>query len=112
MKPIRQNKVARLLQKEMGELFEREFKGLLPGTLITVTGAEVSPDLGIVKIYFTVLGKMKPAESLEILMDNKTQIRKELSSRVKHQMRIVPDLRFYIDDSYDAVARIEELLKK
>jgi len=112
LKPIRQNKVARLLQKEMGELFEREFRDLLHGTLITITNAEVSPDLSITKIYFTVLGKIKPVEALEILMTNKTPLRKGLSSRVKNQMRIVPDLRFYIDDSYEAVARIEELLKK
>lgn len=112
MKPIRQSKVARLLQKEMGELFERELRDILPGTFLTVTGAEVSPDLFIAKVYFTVLGKIKPDESLEILMTNKTHIRKELSAKVKHQMRIVPDLRFFIDDSYEAVARIEELLKK
>ena len=112
MKPIRQNKVARLLQKEMGELFSKELRDLLPGTFITITEAEVSPDLGIVKVYFTALGKLKPAEALEILMTNKSHIRKELSDRVKHQMRIIPDLRFYIDDSYDAVARIDELLKK
>lgn len=112
MKPIRQNKVARLLQKEMGEIFEKELRDLLPGTFITVTGAEISPDLSIAKVYFTVLGKIKPAEALEILMTNKAPIRKELSARVKSQMRIVPDLRFYIDDSYEAVARIDELLKK
>lgn len=112
MKPIRQSKVARLLQKEMGEIFGREMKGLLPGTFLTITGAEVSPDLGTAKIFFTVLGRIKPAEALEILMANKTHIRMELSARVKNQMRIVPDLRFYIDDSYDSIARIEELLKK
>jgi ribosome-binding factor A len=112
MEPIRQNKVARLIQKEMGEIFERNLRDLLPGTFITVTGAEISPDLSIAKIFFTVLGKIKPAEALEILMTNKTTIRKELSSRVRNQMRIVPDLRFHIDDSYDSIARIEELLKK
>jgi ribosome-binding factor A len=112
MKPIRQSKVARLLQKEMGEIFERNLRDILPGTFLTVTGAEVSPDLSIAKIFFTVLGKIKPKEALELLMANKSLIRKELSVRVKNQMRIVPDLRFHIDDSYDAVARIEELLKK
>jgi ribosome-binding factor A len=112
MKPIRQSKVARLIQKEMGEIFGKELRDILPGTFLTVTGADVSPDLSIAKIHFTVLGKIKPAEALEILMANKATIRKELSDRVKNQMRIVPDLRFHIDDSYDAVARIEELLKK
>ena len=96
----------------MGEIFERELRGILPGTFLTVTGAEVSPDLSIAKVFFTVLGKIKPAEALELLMANKSLIRKELSDRVKNQMRIVPDLRFHIDDSYDAVARIDELLKK
>lgn len=112
MKPIRQSKVARLLQKEMGEIFEKELRDILPGTFLTVTGAEVSPDLSIAKIFFTVLGKIQPVEALELLMANRTQIRKELSIRVKNQMRVVPDLRFHIDDSFDAVARIEELLKK
>ena len=112
MKPIRQSKVARLLQKEMGEIFGRELRDILPGTLLTVTGAEVSPDLSIARIYFTVLGKIQPNEAMELLMANRAQIRKELSVRVKNQMRIVPDLRFHIDDSFDAVARIEELLKK
>lgn len=112
MQALRLSKVSRLLQKEMGELFGRELKDLTPGTFITVTEAEVSPDLGIAKIHVSVLGKLKPAEALEILMNNKPSIRNELSKKVKHQMRIVPDLRFYIDDSYDAIARIEELLKK
>ena len=112
MKPIRQSKVARLLQKEMGEIFGRELRDILPGTLLTVTGAEVSPDLSIARIYFTVLGKIQPTEAMELLMANRALIRKELSVRVKNQMRIIPDLRFHIDDSFDAVARIEELLKK
>lgn len=112
MKPIRQSKVARLLQKEMGEIFERELRDLLPGTFLTVTGAEVSPDLSVAKIFFTVLGKIKPEEALEVLMANRAPLRKELSIRVKNQMRVVPDLRFHIDDSFNAVARINELLKK
>jgi ribosome-binding factor A len=112
MKPIRQSKVARLVQKEMGEIFERNLRDILPGTFLTVTGAEVSPDLSIAKIFFTVLGKIQPNEAMELLIANKAQIRKELSIRVKNQMRIVPDLRFHIDDSYDSIARIEELLKK
>ena len=112
MKPIRQSKVARLLQKEMGEIFGKELRDILPGTFLTITGAEVSPDLSIAKIFFTVLGKIKATEALEILMNNRAHIRNELSMRVKNQMRIVPDLRFHIDDSYDSIARIEELLKK
>lgn len=112
MATIRQNKVSRLLQREMGDIFQKEGKNILPGALITVTNTEMSPDLSIAKIYVTVLGNIKPKEALEILMQKKSELRHELSHRVKHQLRIVPDLRFYIDESYDAMKHIEDLLKK
>ena len=112
MTTIRQNKVSRLLQREMGDIFQREGRNILPGGLITVTNVEVSPDLSIAKIYVTILGKIKPAEALETLMAKKSELRNELSHKVKHQLRIVPDLRFYIDEQYDAMRRIDELLKK
>lgn len=112
MATIRQNKVSRLLQREMGDIFQKEGKNILPGSLLTVTNVEVSPDLSIAKIYVTVLGKIKPQEALEILMHKKSELRNDLSQKVKNQLRIVPDLRFYIDESYDAMRHIEELLKK
>ena len=111
MTTIRQNKVSRLLQKEMGDIFQKEEKHLFTGGLATVTNVEVSPDLSIAKVYISLLN-LKPKETLEMLMNRKSEIRNRLSERVKHQLRIVPDLRFFIDDSYDAIQRIEELLKK
>lgn len=112
MATIRQNKVSRLLQREMGDIFQKEGTNILPGSLLTITKVEVSPDLSIAKFYITVLGKLKPQEALEILMAKKSELRHELSHKVKHQLRIVPELRFYIDDQYDAMRRIDELLKK
>ena len=112
MATLRQNKVSRLLQREMGDIFQKEAGNILPGALLTVTNVEVSPDLSIAKIYVTVLGKIKSQEALELLMAKRAALRNELSHKVKHQLRIVPDLRFYIDESYDAMKRIEELLKK
>jgi len=112
MATIRQNKVSRLLQREMGDIFQREGKNILPGSLITVTNVEVSADLSIAKVYITVLGKIQPTEALEILMTKKSELRHELSHKVKHQLRIVPELRFYIDEQYDAMMHIQNLLKK
>jgi ribosome-binding factor A len=112
MATIRQNKVSRLLQREMGDIFQKEGKNILPGSLITVTNVEVTADLSIAKVYITVLGKSTPTEALEILMTKKSELRHELSHKVKHQLRIVPELRFYIDESYDAMMHIEQLLKK
>ncbi|HTB07087.1 MAG TPA: 30S ribosome-binding factor RbfA [Bacteroidia bacterium] len=111
MSTIRQNKVSRLVQREMGDLFQKEGKHLFPGGLVTVTGVEMSPDLSIAKIFMTFLN-LKPQETIEMLMNKRSEIRNYLSPRVKNQLRIVPDLRFHIDDSYDAIQRIEQLLKK
>jgi ribosome-binding factor A len=112
MTTIRQNKVARLLQREMGDIFQKEGKNILPGGLLTVTNVEVSPDLGIAKVFVSVLGKIQSKDALELLMSKRAELRNELSHKVKHQLRIVPDLRFYIDESYEAMMRIDELLKK
>jgi ribosome-binding factor A len=112
MKTIRQNKVSRLLEKEIGDMFQREEQGLFTGGIATVTGVQVSSDLSIAKVYLSLLGNLKPEDTLEMLEEHRGHIRKSLSSRVRHQMRIVPDLRFYIDDSFNTYLRIEELLKK
>jgi ribosome-binding factor A len=112
MSTLRQNKVSRLLQKEIGELLQRKSHELFPGSIATVTLVQVSPDLSIAKVYLSLYGKINPEEVMKLLLTKRTELRMELSSQVKHQLRIVPDLRFYIDDSYNDVARIEELLKK
>jgi len=112
MTTIRQNKVSRLLQKEMSSIFQKESASLFPGGMVTITNVQVSPDLSIAKFYLSILGKIKPQETIEMLMSKKPELRNELSRKVKHQLRIVPDLRFFIDESYDAMIRIEQLLKK
>jgi ribosome-binding factor A len=111
MGTLRQNKVSRLVQKEMGDMFQKEAKHLFIGGLATVTGVEISPDLSIAKVFISFLN-LKPKETLEMLMDKRSEIRNYLSHRVKHQLRIVPDLRFFIDDSYEAIMHIDKLLKK
>jgi len=112
MATIRQNKVSRLLQREMSDIFQKEGKILFPGGLVTITNVQISPDLSIAKFYLSLLGNLKPKETLELLLEKKSELRNELSHKVKHQLRIVPDLRFFIDESYEAMLRIDELLKK
>lgn len=112
MATIRQNKISRLLQKELGDVFQRKSGSLFPGGLVTITNVEVSPDLSIAKVYMTLLGNFKPKETIEMLMQKRGEIRNDLAHKVKRQLRIVPDLRFYIDESYEAMKRIETLLKK
>ena len=112
MESVRQNKVARLLQKELGEIFQRESKNLFGGIFITVTQVRVSPDLRETKIYLSLfLAKDKNAV-LKLIVEKTPEIRKRLGDKVKNQLRTVPNLTFFIDDSLDYAMKIEELLKK
>jgi ribosome-binding factor A len=111
MDSIRQNKVNSLLQQEMAEVMQGHNRQLLPGGLITVTAVRVSPDLGLAKVYVSLFpAKDKPAV-LQHIRDLGPRLRGELGNRVGKQLRIVPELNFYIDDSLDKTEEIEKLLK-
>jgi len=112
MDSTRQNKVSRLIQKELGEIFRKESRDLFGGAFITVTGVRVSPDLSTAKIYLSFLAvKDKPA-LLKLIKDQGKDLRHRLSMVVGKQLRVTPELLFYIDDSLDYAEKIDKLLKK
>ncbi len=112
MTSTRQNKVARLIQKEMGDIFLRESKVLFNGKMITVTVVRMTPDLGLARIYLSVFPPDKNEDPLFEVREKTPRLRHELGNRIRHQLRIVPELVFMIDDSLDYVENIERLLKK
>ncbi len=112
MESLRQQKVSRLLQKELSAAFQRESKEHFGGALITVTIVRVSSDFSVAKIYLSLFLAKDKNELLKKINERKWDLRKNLATTFKSQMRIVPELIFYIDDSYDYAARIDELLKK
>jgi len=112
METIRQSKVARLIQKELADIFQKDAHNYLPGGIISVTTVRVSPDLSYAKSYLSVFPTKEPEEVLKKIEDNKKQIRHELGNRVKKQLRIVPELGFGFDDSLDYIENIHNLLKK
>ena len=111
MDSTRQNKIARLIQKELGDIFLKMTKETR-GVLVSVSIVRVSPDLGIAKAYLSVFPSEKGSEIVETLNQNSKSIRFELGNRVRHQLRIIPELRFYIDDSLDYIENIDKLLKE
>jgi ribosome-binding factor A len=111
MQPTRQNRIARLLQKELAEIFQSQTRKT-HGVLVSVTRVKVSPDLSICTAYLSIFPSERGAEILENVKANDKSIRYELGTRVRNQLRIVPELRFFIDDSLDYIDRIDELLKK
>ncbi len=111
METNRQQKINRLIQKELSEIFLLETKKMR-GVLISVTNVRVTPDLSIAYAYLSIFPSDKGKELLDNIKENVKSVRYELGKRVGKQLRIVPDLQFYIDDSLDYIENIDNLLKK
>ena len=110
MESTRQKKVARLLQKEISQILQQKTTEL-GGKMITVTIVRMSPDLSLAKIYLSFFPFNKNEDPLIPLREHTSQIRHELGNKVRNQLRIVPELAFFIDDSLDYIEKIENLLK-
>jgi ribosome-binding factor A len=108
----RQSKVARLLQKELGDYFQREAGFLAPGKLITVTVVRVSPDLSYAKVFLSIFPNTDQDKVIQKIIDTTKTVRLELGRKIRNQVRIIPDLTFQIDDSMDYFEKIDSLLKK
>ena len=104
MQETRQNRIARLLQKELSLIFLSQTR-MMHGTMVSVTRVKISPDLSI-------FPSDKGEELMKNINANVKTIRYELGTRVRNQMRIIPELRFFIDDSLDYIEHIDELLGK
>lgn len=111
MQETRQNRISRLLQKELSLIFESQTRKM-HGVMISVTRVRVSPDLSICTAYLSVFPSEKGEELIANIRKNDRAVRYELGRRVGKQLRIIPELRFFIDDSLDYIEHIDELLKK
>lgn len=112
MSTIRQNKVASIVQKELGNFFQREASVYFGGAMITVTQVRLSPDLGVAKVYLSIFSrKMEKREVHQFIVSQAKEIRYKLGKEVGKQLRVVPELIFYPDDSIDYAESISKLLK-
>jgi ribosome-binding factor A len=111
METTRQQKISRMLQKELGEIFLL-YARKLQGTLITVSSVRVSPDLGIARTYLSIFPSEKANAVIEQVNADTKAIRFDLGKRVRNQLRIVPELFFHNDDSLDYLENIDNLLKQ
>jgi ribosome-binding factor A len=111
METTRQQKVARQIQKDLSEIFMHATREITQSRMITVTVVRMSPDLSLAKVYLSIF----PSENAEKFLDNLQHhvkyIRLELGKKVRHQLRIVPEIAFFVDDSLDYAEHIDELLK-
>jgi len=109
METTRQLKINRLIQKELGEIFLLQTKAM-PGVLVSVSGVRISSDLGIAKAYLSIFPSAKSKELLDNIKSNKKAIRFDLGQRLGKQLRIIPEVVFYLDDSLDYLDNIDRLL--
>lgn len=108
----RQLKVAREIQRDLAELIRSRGMAAFDGAMVTVSGVKMTPDLSIAKVYVSIFPFEKAEKVMGLLEENNKRLRGELGRLVAKQLRIVPELAFYLDDSLDYVEHIDELLKK
>lgn len=113
MDETRLQKVSRLIQRDMSEILQQDATALFEGAMITVTRVRVSADLSVARLYvsiFPLRGKTV-ADIMKLLEEKKTFLRMKLAQRVKNQLRVIPNISFFMDDSLDYIENIDNLLK-
>lgn len=112
MESTRQLKISSLIKSDLGEIFQRHITDIL-GTyvIITVTKVYMTKDLSQAKVYLSIFTNNDKAAIMKTIKASSKQIRWHLSERIRHQLRVVPELLFYHDDSLDYIEHIDDLLK-
>ena len=108
----RQLKVARELQRDLAEIIRSKGMAVFGGAMVTVSEVRISPDLSIDKVFVSIFPSARQEEVMKVLKDNNKLLRGELGRKVASQLRIVPELDFYLDTTLDYAEHIDELLKK
>ena len=111
METTRQKKVARQIQKDIAGILMHKTSSIAPGALISVSLVRMSPDLSYAKIFLSVFPLNDKLAFLKSIGMHNAEIRNELGRLVRHQLRIVPELTFHIDDSVDYAENIDRLLR-
>lgn len=111
MEKSRQEKIGRLIQKELSEMFLLQTKAMR-GVMVSVSRCRVSPDLSYCNAYLSVFPSERAQEIVDNIMKNVKTVRYDLGRRLRYQLRIIPELRFFVDDTLDYMEHIDEILKK
>ncbi|WP_131538504.1 30S ribosome-binding factor RbfA [Pedobacter nototheniae] len=112
MESKRQQKFAGVIQEELAQIFQREGTSFLPDTLVTITRVRVSPDLAVAKVYLSFFNTNNTTLSINTVNAHAGEIRYKLGSRIRHQVRVIPELTFFVDDTNEYVERMDDLFEK
>ena len=106
----RQEKLGRLIQRDLSDIFQKEGPSLFHGAFVTITVVRMTPDLGLAKVYLSILAHPSPQKLVDEVNNQKTQLRYDLSKKLKNQMRKMPELSFYLDDSAEEASKIDQII--
>lgn len=107
----RQKQVAAVLEKDLNEIFQRLGLSMIDGGMVSIASVKITPDLFDARIYLSFFQIKDPVSTLQGIQERSWEIKKELTARVRHQLRSMPQLTFYIDDTLDYVDKMEQLFK-
>ncbi|OIP04100.1 MAG: ribosome-binding factor A [Bacteroidetes bacterium CG2_30_32_10] len=112
MDATRQNKIDRLIQKVLGEIFQLKSRSLFDGAMITVTRVNVTKDLSLARVYLSLFATKDQQALIVKIKASSKEIKRELAAKVKNQLRLMPELEYFLDDSLDYIENIDKLLKQ
>jgi ribosome-binding factor A len=112
MESKRQQKFAGVLQQDLATIFQREGMNYLPNTLVTITKVRVTPDLVIARVFLSFFNNVNAQQSLQIVKSHANEIRYKLGARIKDQVRVIPQLEFFVDDTNEYVERMDKIFDK
>lgn len=112
MESKRQQKFAGVIQQDLAAIFQREGMNLLPNTLITITKVRVTPDLALARVFLSFFNSNNTQQALHTIKSHASEIRYKLGARIKDQVRIIPQLEFFVDDTSDYVERMDRIFEK
>ena len=112
MESKRQQKFAGVIQEDLAAIFQREGINYLPNTLITITRVRVTPDLAIARVFLSFFNNTNTPLALQTIKLHANEIRYKLGARIKDQVRIIPQLEFFIDDTGEYVERMDKIFDK
>lgn len=112
MESKRQQKFAGVIQQDLAAIFQREGMNYLPNTMVTITKVRVTPDLALARIFLSFFNSGNTQLALQTIKSHANEIRYKLGSRIKDQVRVIPQLEFFVDDTSEYVERMDKIFDK
>ncbi|MES2275769.1 MAG: 30S ribosome-binding factor RbfA [Bacteroidota bacterium] len=112
MESKRQQKFAGVIQQDLAAIFQREGMGYLPNTMVTITKVRVTPDLALARIFLSFFNNTNTQLALQTIKSHANEIRYKLGARIKDQVRVIPQLEFFVDDTSEYVERMDKIFDK